>query len=188
MKKLFLLTALAVFVSGTFFSYSLPTNASVLLAATKSPTECGTISIPNITDGSWINCGNGFSSNNRYTFTGGGDATFTMGYWSGYGFNPAIADIQSVVLRVEAALENDTDLIVVVTTDEGSNYYPIWGGNNGVETTYTFDLTNDFNWTGTSLSDENLSVELWCYDSPSVSGCAVDSLPIEVRYMAIAEE
>ncbi len=117
--------------------------------AQNSPTSCTT---------GWTNCGNAFAD-------GGSAATATragkVSNWSNYGFSiPSGSTINSVTVRADFWATKTNGYIDVQVTNNGGT---TWGtahrvGGNTAEQTFNIDVTSDFSWTPSGLSNANFKV------------------------------
>lgn len=142
---------------------------------------------PSACTGQWSLC---FYANandaNRVTFKATGSTNGT-GRWYNYGISTGNgAIIENVKVRADFFANISSGYINVrVTGDAGTT----WGrshivGGNTAEQTFNIDVTNDYAWTPSKLSNTNFRVNVTCFKSgggPNPT-CNLDWLPVTVTY------
>ena len=147
-------------------------NAILLSPGTYSPAVCS---------GQWNNCANAFADGTPSSYA----EVTNVSTWSNYSFAASnSSNVTNVKVRVDwwgsgTGMRSD----IRVSNNGGSAYgaaHTIGGNTN--EQTYYIDVTNDFSWNATGLSDSNFRVSANCWQINNKTGssyrCRNDWIPV----------
>ena len=138
---------------------------------------------PSACSGAWTSCTNAFTDDGTIATASSGNS----GEWQGYGFSVPVGDqIDRVELQIDFfASETNGYIDVQVSDDGGTTYGPVHSvGGNVAEQTYLIDVTDDFSWTPTGVSDSNLRVKVDCtkIGKGRPPTCSMDYLAVTVEH------
>ena len=141
---------------------------------------------PSSCTGYWSSCANAFNDDSSRA-TASTKGSLKSGIWRNYNLLiPSSATIEKVSLRADFfANAKNGYLDIKVSNNGGLTYGPshIIGGNTA-EKAYLIDITNDRNWSASSLNNENLIINVNCFKQGAGKNplCYLDWLPINVSY------
>ena len=141
---------------------------------------------PSSCSGYWSSCANAFADDSSRA-TASTKSSSKTGIWRNYNLiMPLSATIEKVYLRADFfANAKNGYLDIKVSNNGGLTYGPshIIGGNTA-EKAYLIDITNDRNWSVSSLNNENLIINVNCFKQGAGKNplCYLDWLPINVSY------
>jgi hypothetical protein len=137
--------------------------------------------------GQWNNCNQAFTSANDRAIANNVTSTSTKtGTWNNYGLAvPSTATIHSLTI-MPMFYSNTTGgrIEVKVSGDGGATYGPahVVGGNTS-EQTFLIDVTTDFAWTATMLTNANFRVQVRCFNqSTGNTSGNLRWIPVKVSY------